>query len=252
MLVYVINLDRDRDRLAHTREQLAGVAFTRVPAVDGTTSAETAAGLTRFELACLASHREAWRRFLATSAPHACFLEDDLHIWPGFGALVEDCAWVPPDAHAVKLDTYFQTVRLGVRRPAAGGREVARLYSRHESSAAYLLSRAGAARYLELTDPPKLPADYSLFPKTPRRLGLVIYQLAPAVAIQDHLRPAAEGGQRFDTAMNAGAPARARPRSGLARLAREAARLAGQARDASEVVALRSSVKTATATVPVG
>ena len=37
MQVYVINLDRDRERLAHMREQLRGVAFTRVPAVDGTT-----------------------------------------------------------------------------------------------------------------------------------------------------------------------------------------------------------------------
>lgn len=252
MQVYVINLDRDRDRLAHTREQLAGVPFTRIPAVEGATIAEPANGLTRFEVACLLSHREAWRRFLATSEPCACFIEDDLHVWPGLAALATDGAWVPPDAHAVKLDTYFQLVRLGPRRPAVAGREVARLYSRHESSAAYLLTRAGAERYLALTDPPTLPADYSIFPRNPRKLGLVIYQLVPAVAIQDHLKPAAEGGQRFVTAMNAGAPPGKRRRSPLAKLAREVARFAAQADDAREVLRLRTTVRTETAVVPVG
>ncbi|RBP17527.1 GR25 family glycosyltransferase involved in LPS biosynthesis [Roseiarcus fermentans] len=252
MLLYVINLDRDRDRLAHTREQLAGLSFTRVPAVDGTTIPETAKGLTRFELACLASHRDAWRRFLAAGDAHACFLEDDLHIWPGFAALVGDDAWVPADAHSVKLDTYFQQVRLGLRRPVGGGREVARLYSRHESSAAYVLSRAGAQRYLDLTDPPALPADYSLFPKNARRLGLRIYQLAPAVAIQDHLRPAAEGGGTFATAMNPGAAARKRRRPVFARLLREGARLLEQIDEANEDLYLRYIVKAESTAIPVG
>ncbi len=252
MQIYVINLDRDLDRLAHTREQLRGLPFTRAPAVDGTKSADTTKGLTRFELACLASHRNAWRLFLATSQSHACFLEDDLHIWPGFAGLVGDDGWVPTDAHSVKLDTYFQKVRLGVPRPIVGDRRIARLYSRHESSAAYLLSRAGAERYLELTDPPTLPADYSLFPKNARRLGLRIYQLTPAVAIQDHLRPAAEGGHTFATAMNVGGPARPRRRSLFSRLAREGARLAEQVGEAKEAVYLRTVLRLETTTVPVG
>jgi len=253
MKVYVINLDRDRDRLAHMRRQLEDVSFVRVSAVDGSKYPEKAKPpLTRFELACLASHRDAWRLFLCGSDSHACFLEDDLHIWPGFEALIDSDAWVPPDAHAVKLDTYFQRVRLGVRRPVVGGREVARLYSRHESSAAYLLSRAGAERYLELTDPPALPADYSLFPKNARRLGLRIYQLIPAVAIQDHLRPADEGGQTFSTAMNVGRPVRPRRRSPFSRLVREGSRLAGQVGETKEAIYLKTVLKAETTTVPVG
>ena len=68
----------------------------------------------------------------------ACVLEDDIHLEPGFAALVGDAAWVPPDAHSVKIDTYLQTVRLGERRPIPGGRAVAPLFTRHESSAAYV------------------------------------------------------------------------------------------------------------------
>ena len=148
------------------REQLRDIAFERIAAVDGTKIPPTIKGLTRFELACLESHQIAWRQFLGGADEHACFLEDDLHIRPDFEALIGMTAWIPADAHSVKLDTYLQKVKLGEARAAPGGREIARLYTRHESSAAYLLSRDGAKRYLELTANPIAPADYSLFPKS--------------------------------------------------------------------------------------
>ena len=168
------------------------------PLSTGRRAPPTTKGLTRFELACLESHRTAWRKFLASADSLACFLEDDVHVQPGFAALLSEAKWPPKDAHAVKLDTYFQKVRLGERRSASGGREIARLYSRHESAAAYILSRDGAARYLELTESASQPADYAVFPNSPRRLGLNIYQLVPAIAIQDHLL---KDGKRFATAM---------------------------------------------------
>ncbi len=253
MQVFLINLDRDRDRLAHMRRALGETPFTRVAAVDGTKMAETANGLTRFEIACLESHREAWRLFLATGAAHASFLEDDLHLWPDFPALAADDGWVPADADTVKLDTYFQKVKLGERRSVQAGREVARLYGRHESSAAYLLSRAGAERYLALTEPPTLPADYAIFPKDGRRVGLTIYQLVPAVAIQDHLMPASQGGKTIATAMTVGPPgAPRRRRSALGKVLHEGQRLIEQASELREALYLEAFVRPETTTVDVG
>jgi glycosyl transferase, family 25 len=224
MKIYLINLDRHPERLAHMRKQLDGVAFERISAVDGARRPPTTKGLTRFELACLESHRTAWRKFLASADSLACFLEDDVHVQPGFAALLSGTKWPPKDAHAVKLDTYFQKVRLGERLSASGGREIARLYSRHESAAAYILSRDGATRYLELTESASQPTDYAVFPNSPRRLGLNIYQLVPAIAIQDHLL---KDGKRFATAMTKtdGGAAAARS-SVVAKLGRESARLA--------------------------
>jgi glycosyl transferase family 25 len=253
MKVYLINLSRHPDRLAHMREQLGDIEFERIAAVDGTKNPPTTTGLSRFERACLASHQNAWRLFLNSSCEHACFLEDDLHIWPDFPLLVGDSAWVPSDSHAVKLDTYFQTVKIGDRRKVLGDRELARLYTRHESSAAYVLTRAGAARYLELTAIPSFPADYSLFPKNPRRLGLHIYQLTPAIAIQDHLRRAEDGGQTFATAMAGGEGSLPwRRYSGPEKLWRESARLVSQAGDAWEAIILKTFLKLETTTVGVG
>ena len=195
------------------RDQLNGLAFERIPAVDGSKDPPTKKGLTRFELACLESHKTAWRQFLNGPDPCACFLEDDLHIWPGFASLTESGSWIPSDAHSVKLDTYLQKVALGDARVAVNGRRIARLYSRHQSSAAYILTREGATRYLDFTASASLPADYALFPNHPRRFGLRIYQLCPAVAIQDHLLEPDQGGRAFATAM-----ARIRPERNAASL----------------------------------
>jgi glycosyl transferase, family 25 len=253
MKVYLINLDRHLDRLAHMREQLARIAFERVEAIDGTNHPPTTQGLSRYELACLESHRIGWRRFLSGLDRHACFLEDDLHIWPTFSALVSDAAWIPKDAHSVKLDTYFQEVKLGDKRAVFDGRQVARLYTRHQSSAAYLLTREGAARYLELTANPSLPADYSLFPRNPRRIGLCIYQLIPAIAIQDHLRRPEDGARAFATAMAAGGRSEPQPRRGLnlEKLAHEGARLVDQLTDLREAAYQKAFLRLETTTVSV-
>jgi glycosyl transferase, family 25 len=254
MKTYLINLDRHADRLAHMRAQLNGIAFERISAVDGSNRPQTQTGLTCFELACLESHRTAWREFLRGATDFACILEDDLHVWPGLPDLVADQAWIPKDAHSVKLDTYLTKVRLGDHQTAIGGRQVARLYSRHQSSAAYLLTRSGAVRYLELTENRRLPADYSLFPANPRRAGLRIYQLVPAIAIQDHLVRFEDGGQNFATAMvKAGGDAEREPRSaGLKKLRREGCRLAGKVAGFAEWTYQRAFLRLETTTVRVG
>ena len=247
MKIYLINLDRHPERLAHMCKQLDGVAFERISAVDGSRRPPTTRGLTRYELACLESHRSAWLKFLASAESLACFLEDDLHVQPGFAALLSETKWVPKDAHSVKLDTYFQKVRLGERRSARAERGIARLYSRHESAAAYILSRDGATRYLELTERARQPADYAVFPNAPRRLGLSIYQLVPAIAIQDHLL---KSGKRFATAMtetDGGAPGR--PPSLVGKLGRESAQLAGQVSNLSEWAYQKAFLRVETTTV---
>jgi glycosyl transferase, family 25 len=253
MKIYLINLDRHPERLAHMRKQLDNVAFERVSAVDGSRDLPTTKGLTRFELACLESHRIAWRQLLNSPEDCACIVEDDLHIWPGFAALTGSASWIPADAHSVKIDTYLQKVELGEPQAATGERQIARLYSRHQSSAAYILTRAGAARYLDLTASAPLPADYALFPNHPRRLGLRIYQLNPAIAIQDHLLEPNQGRQAFTTGMGgADGSAALRRSSTLEKFGRESVRLARQVVGRTEWAYQKAVLGLETTTVDVG
>lgn len=188
MQIYLINLDRSTERRAHMEEKLCGLHFERIAAVEGALRRPTADGLTRFERACIDSHRLAWRRFLATPDDYACFLEDDLHFSSDFSGFIVNDNWIPTDAHAVKLDTFYNQVMVGAPTFSVPmGRTIARLYTRHESSAAYILSRKGAEYFLRKTENPHLPMDYILFPRDPIKQELSLYQLKPAVAIQDCL-----------------------------------------------------------------
>ena len=121
MKVYLINLDRHPDRLAHMRVQLDASGSSASRRSTDRTSRRPRRAL----------RASSWRASIATRsvapvlegpASHACFLEDDLHIWPGFAALIGREAWIPADAHSVKLDTYLQAVELGDRRVALDGR----------------------------------------------------------------------------------------------------------------------------------
>jgi glycosyl transferase family 25 len=202
MRIYYINLDRHSDRRAHMEAQLRGLDAERTPATDAQNWPQTEKGLTRFEIACLQSHRSAWRRFLDSGAAYACILEDDVIFSPDFPELMQSEHWIPADADAVKLDTFFNKVMLDKNAHEVMGRRLALLHTRHESTAGYIVSRKGAEHYLRITDNPILPADYTLFPEDPRAKGLAVYQLAPAILIQDSLRQKSVGsGQNFGSSI---------------------------------------------------
>ena len=90
MKIYCINLDQHRLRMERMRRCLQGLAFERIPAVDGKTLGGPECrdvsqpigsnNMTRYELACVRSHRVAWSRFLAGGEPYCCVLEDDVFL----------------------------------------------------------------------------------------------------------------------------------------------------------------------------
>lgn len=227
MRCYYINLDRAEERRAHMEQALAGLDHARVAAVDGRLRPPTEKGPTRFEIACLESHRAAWQAFLATPDSFACFLEDDVHFSPDYADFVTREDWIPADADAVKLDTFYNRVMLGAPAPAPGGRSLALLYTRHESCACYILSRRGAETFLRQTERPNLPVDYIVFPENPIGRSLRLYQLAPAVAIQDQLLVKKDaGGANFSSDISRlDAPKKKNKRKAMFTLKRETIRL---------------------------
>jgi glycosyl transferase, family 25 len=206
---YVINLDRSPERLAWFQAQAAamGLAFERVPAVDG--RALPAAELARLrglmsgrnamsegEIGCLLSHREAWRRVAEGDDPWAFVAEDDVHLARGAAALLAEAAWVPPGLALVKAETNFRPVELARETtPLGGGHELRGLRSYHMCTGGYFVSRDGAAALLEFSQDRVETADEIMFcPEHGIGARIGIRQLLPAICVQEkYLRPSATG-----------------------------------------------------------
>ncbi len=211
MKIYLLNLEEDRDRLAHATAIFAekGLAFERLAAVDGRkmTDAERCARLAfpaagSFDLSpsqvgCYLSHVHAWEHFLETDAAVAAIFEDDVHLGEDIGKLFEAPeTWLPDDADVVKLETCLQKVPLPEKAEGAVlGRSLVRLTGRHHGSAGYLVTRKGAEKLLANSRKLAVGVDAMLFnPRTDVSVRTVVYQLEPAICIQDDI--AGDGSKR--------------------------------------------------------
>jgi len=185
-------------------EQLAGLPFERIAAVDGRSVDGPERRepirplgyehLTRYERACILSHRKAWSRFLESGERLACVLEDDVTLSPSFGDFVLDESWFPADGRIIKLETYDQPVVLSRRTIPCRGRTFAPLRTKHLGTAAYVVNRAAAVFYLKETIRPDLPLDYFIFGNSAVKTHSPVYQLSPALSIQAKRLP---GGIAF-------------------------------------------------------
>tara|TARA_R110002020_G_scaffold87061_15_gene215025 strand:+ start:31305 stop:32141 length:837 start_codon:yes stop_codon:yes gene_type:complete len=200
---YYINLDRSPERDASFRAECArvGIEPTRVAAVDGRTidAAEQARlsslksgrlGLGPGEMACYLSHRKVWAMIVEGQADWAFVAEDDIHFSAHAGLFFTDKSWLPAsDVDIVKAETARQRVRLSPQLHAtAHGHDMRVLQSYHGGTAGYFVSRAGAARLLQLSENVCDALDHVMFHEW---IGVVdklsILQLDPALCIQDYL-----------------------------------------------------------------
>ncbi|WP_158498644.1 glycosyltransferase family 25 protein [Martelella endophytica] len=216
MQAYLINLERRPDRLAHMADQFEqnGISFERIPAVDGATlsqervkalSAYPQAGsqeLNAAQIACYLSHMEAWKRFLASDAKVASFFEDDAHLATGLKPIFDEPdRWFPEGADVVKLETHLKAVEMhSAPVGSAEGRAIHRLVGNHLGAAGYALSRAGAEKLLAASDRIAIGVDSLIFnPRRRGKLSLTVYQMTPALCVQDGLVPEDKGAKRFET-----------------------------------------------------
>jgi glycosyl transferase family 25 len=236
--IYVINLARSPERRAWMEAELArsGVHGAFVKAIDGRRFGASCENppLSKAETALILSHRKVWRAFLASGAAHAAVFEDDVHLGRDFAAAL-DVEWSRWRFDAVKLETMFHSVWHARRGEPAGARRLHRLGAEHLGAAGYIVSRAGASKLLAATRPLREPVDHTLFGRRAIWGGTIAaWQLVPAIAVQDNLRPGADPRRDLastlhedDRARLAERARREKPR-GPERWRREAFRLADQ------------------------
>lgn len=197
--VYLINLDRSPDRLAAMQALLdaRGVAFVRVPAVDGRmlTDAQCKAvcvphkewlPLPAGEIACFLSHRACWQRIAEGPASHGCVFEDDMLLSPRLRDFLADQSWIPVDAEVVKIEEGYDRVWLDTPlHEIKSGFRLGRLRSAHYRAGGYIVSREAAQRLLAMTERIALPVDLVMFDfAVGQAAALKIYQLLPALSVQ--------------------------------------------------------------------
>jgi len=195
MKCLVINLDRSSDRLAHVTAEFSrsGLAFERVAAIDAVDRPDLSRLATKrmssVEVACLLSHRACWATIAAGADSHAAVFEDDVVLSARAGDLLGDAGWIPADADIVKIETFRQKISLKRKRISCGSNfTVSRLLSAHIGAAGYILSKQAARDLFDATENADTPVDQLIFnPLFPTSSSKVIYQLIPAICMQDRL-----------------------------------------------------------------
>jgi glycosyl transferase family 25 len=204
--VYLVNLMRHSERRARIAAMLASEGLEMVwrPGLDGARLRErrgpaaAAPGafpslrtvLSRFQIACLVSHRLAWRRFLKSSDTHALVIEDDVHFGEGFGDVVASERLRQAPFDIVRLESFAPRVLVDRRRGfPVGGRTIYPLISHNPGAGGYCLNRRAASELLTLTRAAPEEVDHVMF-DVPRlkRLGMYrlrVGQMLPAIVIQD-------------------------------------------------------------------
>jgi glycosyl transferase family 25 len=175
-LIYVINLDRDVERMASIRANLEvlGLPFERLSAVMGKDVPEweklvdlpTYAWRNRLdtpragEIGCYLSHLKAMETFLRTDAPWCVVLEDDVEVLPACAEILRSLS-EKDDWDLVKLFNFHSGMPVKKRELAGGHHLVAHL-TRTTSSAAYVVKRRAAETLLKSMRPITEQVDHAL------------------------------------------------------------------------------------------
>jgi glycosyl transferase, family 25 len=187
---FVINLDRDTERLAHMNEQetRAGLRFERVPGVLGAdvpahmrpkflrTDGSIASDLTPGEVGCYASHLRVYEIILARGIPFALVLEDDVVLGGDtIDTVMAAMSGLPRGWDLVKLcnepkKAVYSVTRLG------GSRHVVRFVRQPLLAGAYLISANGARKML-MAGLRFQPIDVDL--ASPWVFGMDVYGVCP-------------------------------------------------------------------------
>jgi glycosyl transferase family 25 len=191
--IYVINLDKDVQRLRWMDEQLTAhkLEYLRLPAVNGAQIPSNPhwSHLGAGEIGCLLSHAYAWRFIAQAHNEHALVLEDDIHVSDDFGDLIRGMSLDPREFCVHKLETFHANVTL-TRQPAytARRRRAHKLETNHGGTGAYIINKKTASHLLNYIDLFDEAIDIELFDPARRTIkNLTIYQWIPAPCIQDFL-----------------------------------------------------------------
>ena len=197
MKSFVISLKSAEDRRAHIRQQFEekDIPFSFFDAVEPHSIATQAEKinltlcknkLSQNELACLLSHVSLWQKAIDEKIPAIAIFEDDIHLSQDAELFLKDSNWLSHDI--VKTEKAYDKVFLDLRKA-------------HLGAAGYILSYNGAMELVEYLKKQDVfdHVDQMIFRKYISERNSGVYQLVPALCIQDYILNPNE--QKFTTSL---------------------------------------------------
>ena len=233
---FVISLKSAKDRRAHILQQFddKDIPFSFFDAIEPdsiVTQAEKInltlcqSDLSQNELACLLSHVSLWQKAIDEKIPAIAIFEDDIHLSQDAELFLKDSNWLSHDI--VKIEKVYSKVFLDLNKTKVFNTKnffLRRLRKAHFGAAGYILSYNGAIELVEYLKKQDVfdHVDQMIFRKyiSERKLG--VYQLTPALCIQDYILNPNE--QKFTTSLQWRDQVVSKP-TGLQKVLREVSRV---------------------------
>lgn len=191
LTTFLINLDRDEDRLAYMHKHLQqyGISYERLPAVMGDAipaglqkyfekpDAADVGGLRAGEIGCYASHLLIHQRIVEEGITNPVLvLEDDLEFTAGLQEFLDNLSLLPEDWEIVRLSNPAKSPAATVFRLSRNLNAV-RYWRVPNNTGAYLINRKGAAKFLHYSEKRFRAVDEDL--RRPWEHGVVTYGVLP-------------------------------------------------------------------------
>jgi len=207
MKSYLINLDKDAERLAFFKANFdrLGISFERTSAVDGRLFSEEdyknfmkdrprnynrtqTKNWLRGQMGCFLSHYNVWKKIAEGNEEFCAVFEDDIHVSDDLAKILNDSSWVPENIDIIRLETSTNRIRL-TAHPLLNhmNRNLYGVKSTSWCAGAYIISRKAAQRLVDLPAIYHEPADVILYHFTESVIAknLNILQFNPALCTQD-------------------------------------------------------------------
>lgn len=207
MKSYLINLDKDAERLAFFKANFdrLGIAFERISATDGRTFSEedyanfmqlrprsynrtqTKTWL-RGQMGCFLSHYAVWKKIAEGSEEFCAVFEDDIHVSDDLAKILGSSSWIPKNVDIIRLETSTNRIRLSPNPVLTYmNRNLYTVKSTSWCAGAYIIHRSTARKLVDLPAVYHEPADVILYHFTESVIAkeLNILQFNPALCTQD-------------------------------------------------------------------
>ena len=141
------------------------------------------------EVACYLSHYCLWQQVIEQKLPYLMVFEDDIYFSKNAKTLLNTLDWLPSDFDVIKLETMYESVMIKANTTLQPPHKLYRMKTKHLGTAGYIISHKGAKNMIELVQKIGIncPVDHFMFDKFLEKNIHNVYQLNPALCIQDKI-----------------------------------------------------------------